>query len=470
MPHTVIKEQVDIYQLPEVCYVANENTQVTIGDLHGNAMKLLFMLIKQGIASNVSKENYKILVEIYSKTADELKISDILAFNWILSDMQFNTAMVRLIGDEFADRGSNDYFTLKILQRLQEQQIPVEILVSNHGIEFLEACDKYKISKHFHAPMLKPVHAGSLDGLNTLVNKGYVSAEEVLDIVQKAYKPNLKAISYSLNDDHSEITIYSHAGVGLNTIKGLAEQFEVPYRDSTASALAKTIDRINVKFREQVQQGTVPSLCPVSAMDAAYGGYADLTKTPLVCALWNRRYDLITRPTYYNGYRLIFVHGHDESDPAQGKPNFYNLDEDNNLGKAVSLNVGTYTVLNTDNNRKEPIEYVDIAPLELKIKNELARLKTSKSSMDSFLVNIGLIEASDTKYRAYKGLREKLQSGEIGGNREAEFYEELWQWKKDNKSELAKHRDLIYKFFSSDQKTKSLSVADNIFAELGFIE
>ena len=44
MPHEFINEQVDIYQLPsiDVPHKGSAGTQVTIGDLHGNAIKLKF--------------------------------------------------------------------------------------------------------------------------------------------------------------------------------------------------------------------------------------------------------------------------------------------------------------------------------------------------------------------------------------------------------------------------------------------
>jgi hypothetical protein len=69
-----INEQVDIYQLPSVdlTHKGTEGTEITIGDLHGNAMKLMFMLVKHGIATNISKEDYNRLVEIYRTPTNNL--------------------------------------------------------------------------------------------------------------------------------------------------------------------------------------------------------------------------------------------------------------------------------------------------------------------------------------------------------------------------------------------------------------
>ena len=355
MSHQLISEQVDIYQFPDVCYPAKENTQITIGDLHGNSMKLMFMLVKQGIATNVTKEQYDKLTALYNKNVVDLTKQDIEEFNNIIAGITFNKTAITLIGDELADRGSNDYFTLKILEKLREQQVPVKIIISNHSIEFLQACEKYETTKHFRPPMLMDGHADSLVNLNTLVEKGIVSADEVLKLAQNAYKPNIKAISYSLNADSSEITLYSHSGIGLNIVEGLAKQFNVTYKDSSAVELAKTIDRINQKFQEHVQQGTVHKLCPQEAMYSGYVGYSNLTKTPLVFAIWNRLYDskIIKRPENHNGYRLVYVHGHDPKDPEQYKDHVHNLDANNDLGKFMHLNQGTYEVLCTDISPKE---------------------------------------------------------------------------------------------------------------------
>ncbi|MBL7481226.1 Dot/Icm T4SS effector Wip [Legionella bononiensis] len=359
MSHQLISEQVDIYQFPDVCYPAKENTQITIGDLHGNSMKLMFMLVKQGITTNVTKEQYDKLTALYNKNVVDLTKQDIEEFNKIIAGITFNKTAITLIGDELADRGSNDYFTLKILEKLKEQQVPVKIIISNHSIEFLQACEKYETTKHFRPPMLMDGHADSLVNLNTLVEKGIVSAEEVLKLAQNAYKPNIKAISYSLNEDSSEITLYSHSGIGLNILRGLADQFNVPYKDSSAVELAKTIDKINQKFQEHVQQGTVHTLCPPDAMYAGYTGYTDLTKTPLVCAMWNRLYKIMERPANHKGYRLVYVHGHDPKDPDQDQEHVRNLDANNNLGKLIYMNQGTYEVLCTDIYSKDLAEQIE---------------------------------------------------------------------------------------------------------------
>lgn len=340
----LISKQVDIYQFPSVDLI-DKGTQITIGDLHGNAMKLMFMLVTHGIATNINKEDYENLVKIYSIQAENLTKEHLGDFNKILAKIEFNSdSTIRLIGDELADRGNNDYFTLKILEKLHDHKVPVEIIVSNHSIEFIEASEK---QKDFRAPMLNNEHALSMKNLQTLVEKGIVEREEILKIAKKAYKPTLRAISYSLSEDDKEITIYSHAGIGLNTIKKLASHLKVNYKDTTALDLALTIQNINEKFQKHVQNNTVNTLYTRAKMNEGYRGYSDLSNAPFEFIMWNRLYNKIDRPAVHSGYNVNFVHGHDSSDLT--RDNIYNLD--NTLGKEAQANRGTYTVLSCKNER-----------------------------------------------------------------------------------------------------------------------
>ncbi|WP_324607133.1 Dot/Icm T4SS effector Wip [Legionella adelaidensis] len=287
---------------------------------------------------------------MYKTPIHELTKNHLDEFNQILSKIEFsNDCLVRLIGDELADRGSNDYFTLKILEKLNEHKVPVEIIVSNHSIEFIEAYEK---QDNFHAPMLSQGgHAPSMEKLQTLVEKGLVSREEILAIAEKSYKPNLRAISYSLSEDKKEITIYSHAGIGLNTIRSLAEKLKVEYKDQTASELAQTIDSINIEFQKHVKSNTVNTLYSREKMYVGYYGYSEISDAPLEFIMWNRFYHSLERPASYSGYKINFVHGHDSHDPT--RENIYNLD--NALGKMAYLNQGEYTVLYSPGSGLAPV-------------------------------------------------------------------------------------------------------------------
>ncbi|MDP3268619.1 MAG: type IV secretion protein Dot [Legionella sp.] len=452
MRHEFINESVDIYKFPQVDKKHVGATEVTIGDLHANSMNLMFMLVKHGIATNINENEYNELAKIYKTKVNDLTRKDKDRFDTILSKIKFNNnCLIRLIGDELADRGQNDYFILKLLEKLDEHKVPVEILISNHSIEFIETTEK---QNDFDESMLhQGGHATSMMNLQTLVDKKIVTKEEILDIANESYKPSLRAISYSLSEDQKEITIYSHAGIGLNTIKSLAQKLNLEYKDATASDLAQTIDAINVPFQIHVQNNTINTLYSRDKMREAYvNSKCDLSDAPFEFIMWNRRYDEIDRPVEQYGYKLMFVHGHDSDDPLKNK-NSYTLDS--NLGKSVGLNSGDYKVLYTQKkkmahvNKPEEIEYSD-SRIDHKIhptsgsssKSQqyfLSQLKEIWTKREDLILKDHSRAASSAKqlYTTINKLYENLSSGAINIQI---FKEQSTQSINKHRPELEKHR------------------------------
>jgi hypothetical protein len=102
--HQLLREEVDIYQYPPKVdlHTNDKGAQCTTGDLHGNSMKLLYLLISHGVLQNISKEDYAELTEIYRKNTLDLEKEDLNRFNSILAKATWNkdAAAIRLIGDE----------------------------------------------------------------------------------------------------------------------------------------------------------------------------------------------------------------------------------------------------------------------------------------------------------------------------------------------------------------------------------
>lgn len=385
MSITHIKEQVDIYTLPSVDtnHKADAGAQITIGDLHANAMKLIFLLIKQGIATNLSKKNYAELVRIYKLSVNDLTQADLNSFHNILNTLEFNNKVtLRLIGDELGDRGSNDYFILKILEKLRLKKVPVEILLSNHGVEFIEASEQNSFE-----PILLDCnwHAPSMRDLNRLIEKKLVSKEEVQRLSNTAYKPTLKAISYSLNDDQSGITLYSHAPIDVNVIAMVAKKLKVPFNDDTAVELGKTIDCINIEFQKYVQTNTVHTLYgPEVMMDGYSGQFISPESSPFEFLMWNRFYDtqVINRSQEHKGYSINYVHGHDPSGVTSG--HIYNVD--NALGK-FDVHTGEYTVLYS--HEHDLHQFCQLTEITNRLKKEYVRelKRHSFSKQDETVIN-----------------------------------------------------------------------------------
>ncbi|CEG55648.1 Dot/Icm T4SS effector Wip [Legionella fallonii] len=330
MPHVKIEKEVNIYNYPRA--EPTGASEIAIGDLHANAVLLMFFLQSNGIV-NISAADYQKLVDIYRK--DKHTKEDIKQFNQIIDALQINEkTLVRLIGDEICDRGQNDYFIFKILQKLKKHGVPVEIMLSNHGIEFLIP---YEQGHELYAPNIDLAgQARSLNNLRQLITDGVIDKQEVDELVAEAYLPNLKLISYSL--EANNITIYSHAGIGLEVIESLARKFKddgVVYKDDTAEDLARTIDAINAVFAKHIAAGTVHTL-PVHLTSAS-----DPQGDPISFLLWNRFYHGLNRNKEHKGYNVYYVHGHDSGELSHD--NIFNLDS--SLGKPQTPNIGTHKAL-----------------------------------------------------------------------------------------------------------------------------
>lgn len=330
MAHVRIEKNVDIYQYPLV--QPTGASEITIGDLHANAILFLFFLHSNGVI-DITAADYQKLVDIYQKPKHSKE--DIQQFNQIIDGLEIKEkTLVRLIGDEICDRGQNDYFIFKILNKLKKEKVPVEIMLSNHGIEFLIP---YEQGQELYAPNIGFAgQSRSLDNLRELIASGVIDKAEVDELVENTYLPSLKLISYSLTG--KDITIYSHAGIGLEVIESLAKKFKddgVVYKDDTVEDLAKTIDAINSAFAKHVKAGTVHTL-PVNLTNP----YAP-EEDPITFLLWNRSYDNLNRNKEHKGYNIYYAHGHDSGEPSHD--NIINLDSP--LGKGLAANVGTHKAL-----------------------------------------------------------------------------------------------------------------------------
>lgn len=354
------QENVNIYIKPEVR--SELYRQVTIGDLHSNAMKLMFFLVREGIVE-ISKENYDSLVGIYNKPS--LTKGDLEIFDKIIDGLNVNNkVLVRLIGDELADRGQNDYFILKIIEKLSKDGIELEILLSNHGMEFICAYESgferldLSLQRQQARSMYEFYNFFQAKDVKQSQNQMEKSLAE--EIVANHYIPYIKAITYSLSEDGGAITIYSHAPIGMTAIQYLAEKLEVGYKDNDLKALVKTIDQINQKLQVHLQQKKIHEIYTDELIYrnadkeskawlleyAKLHKYYNPTDNPLnplnviYYIIWNREVNGVVRKSIFDEYNLNFVHGHDNQ--VKSTKNCSNLD--GLLGKSLGRNEGKYIV------------------------------------------------------------------------------------------------------------------------------
>ncbi|HAF88118.1 MAG TPA: hypothetical protein DCG13_06075 [Legionellales bacterium] len=386
-----INKEVDIYKLPDsntqmiLTSTLDKPLEVTLGDLHGNAMKLLYMLVEHGVISELSEDTYRELVRIYLAHLDEdqryhypnidgiikaeLIEKDLEQFKTIIKGLKINpNCLIRLIGSELCDKGNNDYFTMLILEKLRIEKVPVKILLSNHSLQYIEMYEKIKklikkntnlnsvakdlqstinnigmMNSPFHSKNVEPgEQAHSLQALGRIFAKGWVDLTAITTFVEQTYYEQLELISYSISRDKQEITLYTHAPIGLETIKEIAQKYKVAYQADSIDALSETINNINAAFRLDIKPEFVKSFVPEQSN---FSEQNETAKNSLLRVIGNRHVNdsskaSLERPARLNGYRLNFVHGHDEQHP--NTPNSHNLYS--NLGESESSYQGGYKV------------------------------------------------------------------------------------------------------------------------------
>lgn len=233
---------------------------------------------------------------------------------------------IRLIGDEVADRGSNDYFTLKLIDLITQSKANLSILTSNHGIEFIGSFEKSIGSGNENFKLTDKSSIGasarpSLKGLQLFSEYNLIERAELSDLVNNSYKPSLKIVDYSLGDN--SITLISHAPIRfIPALKAMATKLKVTYSDSTPEELGKTIDRINNKFlNEYVNKNKVHELFDVPGEINIENVRAEnISKYPFIYTTWHRfskEFEVTqetpdVRPNQHNGYKLEYAHGHDK--------------------------------------------------------------------------------------------------------------------------------------------------------------
>lgn len=328
--------------------------QLTIGDLHANALKFLYFLVREKVLA-MNEKDYLAFVKIYCKDINKITEKDLNLFNIILENANCSsfpsTALIRLLGDELADRGQCDFYILKILEKLHRENVAYEIIFSNHGLEFLRVYEAgiRSYSSHFE----KSSCGASLTSMRQLIFKNLVSLKEFNDLVQTVYLPYIKAISCSLS---SAVTLFSHGVIGLNTIKSIASSkpMQVEYQDDSPKAFNETLSNINEIFSHAIIKCRLmktfgDDLCSRDKVNNIS------FSNPLRRLIWSRGRQMKDFPVTHLGnsnVNLFFAHGHDGHGKVATRfqKNVINLD--NMLGKDRNHNQDEYKILYTHHRSK----------------------------------------------------------------------------------------------------------------------
>jgi|GEM_PF-4887152 len=317
------RQNVDIYTYPSLDQISQhpKGSWVTLGDLHGNAAKFINLLIQEGIAE-VPPEIFETLIENYQISDTAMVTKEYFPLDQVT--LKKPCPNLRLIGDDFADRGKNDLLIAFIYQFLDNQKdFRFEVLASNHGIEFLRQYayglnppDGEQLKLHYRSDVLdvngQPQDYSSFGRSYHNLRKYFqweaITVEEVNELIHKHYLPHLKLLSCEINNDN-EVTLYSHAPIkNLDLIQALAEKvFDTPFAANTPQQLKETIEKLNEKFQEIV-------LDREKLHQFFEENQSNPIKNEIFSDFLNNRYSDITNSIEHSQtpppYKIINVHGH----------------------------------------------------------------------------------------------------------------------------------------------------------------
>ena len=353
MRNRIIHEEYDLRIYPEEVIEINE--RVVLGDMHGNALKLLFLLIKFNIVK-LEKVDYLQFHGIYLKEHPKPSFSSVVLHDRGITegahipgtglhacvpdttlhapltpeDFQFCKNMINrikvnksaalcLIGDLLADRGKNDILTLLIIMKLSLEGIDLEIIFSNHDLIFIHKMESAMAMRHADSLLIPlayqgvlPAQRASLDACIETIALGFITQAEVFTLYSY-YKKHL--ILLNVYEQPAGLTLVSHAPIGLNNITEIANLFSL---DKSLVNLAKplethdnlisVIQNINALFRLYVAGNCITT----RLLNSSWMNAWPRAKHPVMKLLWSRDTpaDAMRPPILPDGTPLEWAHGH----------------------------------------------------------------------------------------------------------------------------------------------------------------
>ncbi len=211
-------------------------------------------------------------------------------------------------------------------------------MLSNHDMEFIRDYENAGLVFTGRSG-LSDNQSKSLKSMVGLIRRSLITEAEVRELVGSVYVPMVKAIGYTVSSDKREISLFTHAPVGLETIEKLAEVFGVTYREDTIDDLIETINAINIGINRQLSKKELARIVDsefskikteVGQEDYFEGDISP--NLPLSRLIWSRVTDGIRTTKKATSeklpYEICFSHGHVGQDERQMHPRHTNLDSE----------------------------------------------------------------------------------------------------------------------------------------------
>ena len=351
MPRTLTlspEETVDISHCPDkrVSHAGKTYGQedfVTIGDLHGNSGKLIFFLIKEGLASFKSPDDCKKILDFYkSDRATEFPLGD--EIKGLLDSINIKgppyAPNVRLLGDELSDRGKNDGITIELLKKLSAAQPNFEIMMSNHSIEFLREMSGLDndLDSGGQTDSSHPIKG--VMGKKDKTEADVKAMQDVNAFIRETYLKHLKLVSVTRQSDGRPV-VFTHAPTEPKIVYEAAKALGVAIGEcDTQEKIEKNIivcsGRINQEYTRKVREAVAKPSAAGNILESNMSSDAGpgVSHDPIADIFWKRHTSSWARDV--GNWKT--ANGHDK-----GVGSTFELD--NILGKGSGSDTGAYQVL-----------------------------------------------------------------------------------------------------------------------------
>lgn len=268
--HQIETSIADLKQYPS-SFKDHHQQIITIGDLHGNTMKLVWLLCHFSVIRfREPVANFKRLWEIYETPVDALTIDMVTEFETIIQSSQFveeRPKKIIFIGDTLADRGHNDYFTLIVFQRIF-QHIEYIILLSNHDLVHLcEAEGNHYLEEY--PPETHENYFISFLNFQKLLAKFPVLQESAIEMRNTSFKPFVKMFEFGFPNDKTML-LFSHTPFIFNEYFFKTDLLTHPHLNE----LFVELEQINIKVSEHIAKNELHLLSSAMFLAAEHREFA----------------------------------------------------------------------------------------------------------------------------------------------------------------------------------------------------
>jgi hypothetical protein len=281
------KTQVDSLKVtPESTTPSQWQEHVVYGDMHGNVLYAINLMIRSGVIRPLSPEVYQQLQTVYFQKEDLNRAQvdefiDLMTAN-IIFENQFQHII--FLGDCFADRGRNDILMVNLFKIIVESGNYPILLFSNHDFAFFEYIFHEEITSHLFDKMEKKFVSSSPGKRHELLGDKQARSlyefkrwsqglqESTKELVKQYILPCLHLYVSIYNAKQNQLSVLSHAPIATESIVAAADAYGIPFNAESPQNYHQTIQQVNQKWHDDFCQADCPRMLSDQELELVYIG------------------------------------------------------------------------------------------------------------------------------------------------------------------------------------------------------